>query len=63
MIQEHLRVFSMVQNDFHHLYVFDSVWGDRVYTVYGILLLALLLVLFIAAVVTILFTYRWEPHF
>lgn len=47
--------FSAIYIELH--YVFNSVWGPKLYTFYGILLLASLLVFLVAAAVTVLFTY------
>ncbi|KAF4652997.1 hypothetical protein FOZ61_009271 [Perkinsus olseni] len=47
--------FSAIYIELH--YVFSSVWGPKLYTLYGILLLACLLVFLVAAAVTVLFTY------
>merc|ERR1712039_283085 len=38
-------------------YIFNSVWGSRIYSLYGILLLAFGMLLLVAGTVTVLFTY------
>merc|ERR1711957_375127 len=47
--------FSAIYIELH--YIFNSVWGPRVYSLYGILLLAFAMLLLVAATVTVLFTY------
>jgi len=47
--------FSAIYIELH--YIFNSIWGPRIYTLYGILLLAFGMLLLVAATVTILFTY------
>mmetsp|Transcript_43813 Transcript_43813/g.80000 ORF Transcript_43813/g.80000 Transcript_43813/m.80000 type:complete len:599 (+) Transcript_43813:81-1877(+) len=47
--------FSAIYIELH--YIFNSVWGPRIYTLYGILLLAFAMLLLVAATVTVLFTY------
>jgi len=47
--------FSAIYIELH--YIFNSVWGTRVYFLYGILLLAFLMLLLVASTVTVLFTY------
>merc|ERR1712217_869791 len=47
--------FSSIYIELH--YIFNSVWGPRIYTLYGILLLAFGMLLLVAGTVTILFTY------
>jgi hypothetical protein len=47
--------FSAIYIELH--YVFNSVWGSKVYTLYGILSLAALMVAFVGMAVVILFTY------
>jgi hypothetical protein len=47
--------FSAIYIELH--YIFNSIWGPRIYTLYGILLLASAMLLLVAATVTVLFTY------
>eukprot|EP00929_Paragymnodinium_shiwhaense_P054510 TRINITY_DN27325_c0_g1_i1.p1 TRINITY_DN27325_c0_g1~~TRINITY_DN27325_c0_g1_i1.p1 ORF type:complete len:626 (+),score=149.04 TRINITY_DN27325_c0_g1_i1:70-1878(+) len=47
--------FSAIYIELH--YIFNSVWGPRIYSLYGILLLAFGMLLLVAATVTVLFTY------
>merc|ERR1712137_1026944 len=47
--------FSAIYIELH--YIFNSVWGPRIYSLYGILLLAFLMLLLVAAACTVLFTY------
>lgn len=47
--------FSAIYIELH--YIFNSVWGPRVYFLYGILLLAFCMLLLVAGTVTVLFTY------
>merc|ERR1712050_220408 len=47
--------FSAIYIELH--YIFNSVWGSRIYSLYGILLLAFAMLLLVAATVTVLFTY------
>lgn len=47
--------FSAIYIELH--YIFNSVWGPRIYSLYGILLLAIGMLLLVAATVTVLFTY------
>merc|ERR1719359_290551 len=47
--------FSAIYIELH--YIFNSVWGPRIYSLYGILLLAFAMLLLVAATVTVLFTY------
>jgi len=47
--------FSAIYIELH--YIFNSIWGPRIYTLYGILLFAFALLLLVAATVTVLFTY------
>lgn len=47
--------FSAIYIELH--YIFNSVWGPRVYSLYGILLLAFAMLLLVAGTVTVLFTY------
>jgi hypothetical protein len=47
--------FSAIYIELH--YIFNSVWGPRIYSLYGILLLAFAMLLSVAATVTVLFTY------
>jgi len=47
--------FSAIYIELH--YIFNSVWGPRVYFLYGILLLAFAMLLLVAGTVTVLFTY------
>jgi len=47
--------FSAIYIELH--YIFHSVWGSRLYTLYGILLLAFGMLLLVAATVTVLCTY------
>jgi len=47
--------FSAIYIELH--YIFNSIWGPRIYTLYGILLLAFVMLLLVAATVTVLFTY------
>merc|ERR1711862_134684 len=47
--------FSAIYIELH--YIFNSVWGPRIYTLYGILLIAFAMLLLVAATVTVLFTY------
>jgi len=47
--------FSAIYIELH--YIFNSVWGPRVYSLYGILLLAFGMLLLVAGTVTVLFTY------
>merc|ERR1711862_238058 len=47
--------FSAIYIELH--YIFNSVWGPRIYSLYGILLLAFMMLLLVAATVTVLFTY------
>merc|ERR1719163_1818997 len=47
--------FSAIYIELH--YIFNSVWGPRIYSLYGILLLAFVMLLLVAATVTVLFTY------
>merc|ERR1711957_583266 len=63
--------FSAIYIELH--YIFNSVWGPRVYSLYGILLLAFAMLLLVAGTVTVLFTYFhlnaedhrwwWRPFF
>eukprot|EP00922_Rhytidocystis_sp_ex-Travisia-forbesii_P072313 GHVS01107819.1.p1 GENE.GHVS01107819.1~~GHVS01107819.1.p1 ORF type:complete len:615 (-),score=44.75 GHVS01107819.1:57-1901(-) len=47
--------FSAIYIELH--YVFLSVWGSKIYTLYGILLLAFAMLLLVAATVSVLLTY------
>lgn len=47
--------FSAIYIELH--YIFNSVWGPRIYSLYGILLLAFAMLLLVAGTVTVLFTY------
>lgn len=47
--------FSAIYIELH--YIFNSIWGPRIYSLYGILLLAFAMLLLVAATVTVLFTY------
>lgn len=47
--------FSAIYIELH--YIFNSVWGPRIYSLYGILLLAFMMLLLVAGTVTVLFTY------
>merc|ERR1711939_436719 len=47
--------FSAIYIELH--YIFNSVWGSRIYSLYGILLLAFAMLLLVAGTVTVLFTY------
>merc|ERR1719476_840879 len=47
--------FSAIYIELH--YIFNSVWGPRIYSLYGILLLAFSMLLLVAATVTVLFPY------
>jgi hypothetical protein len=47
--------FSAIYIELH--YIFNSVWGPRVYSLYGILFLACGMLLLVAGTVTVLFTY------
>eukprot|EP00927_Polykrikos_kofoidii_P040435 TRINITY_DN3456_c0_g1_i1.p1 TRINITY_DN3456_c0_g1~~TRINITY_DN3456_c0_g1_i1.p1 ORF type:complete len:596 (-),score=66.48 TRINITY_DN3456_c0_g1_i1:203-1990(-) len=47
--------FSAIYIELH--YIFNSVWGPRIYFLYGILLLAFGMLLLVAGTVTVLFTY------
>ncbi|CAJ1349693.1 unnamed protein product [Effrenium voratum] len=47
--------FSAIYIELH--YIFNSVWGPRIYFLYGILLLAFTMLLLVAGTVTVLFTY------
>lgn len=47
--------FSAIYIELH--YIFNSVWGPRIYFLYGILLLAFAMLLLVAGTVTVLFTY------
>merc|ERR1712079_293343 len=47
--------FSAIYIELH--YIFNSIWGPRIYSLYGILLLAFAMLLLVAAIITILFTY------
>jgi len=47
--------FSAIYIELH--YIFNSIWGPRIYSLYGILLLAFGMLLLVAATVTVLFTY------
>lgn len=47
--------FSAIYIELH--YIFNSVWGPRIYSLYGILLLAFGMLLLVAGTVTVLFTY------
>merc|ERR1719329_533998 len=47
--------FSAIYIELH--YIFNSIWGPRIYTLYGILLIASAMLLLVAATVTVLFTY------
>merc|ERR1719384_617 len=47
--------FSAIYIELH--YIFNSIWGPRIYTLYGILLLAFGMLLLVAGTVTVLFTY------
>jgi hypothetical protein len=47
--------FSAIYIELH--YIFNSVWGPRIYSLYGILLLAFVMLLLVAGTVTVLFTY------
>jgi len=47
--------FSAIYIELH--YIFNSVWGPRIYSLYGILLLAFCMLLLVAGTVTVLFTY------
>jgi len=47
--------FSSIYIELH--YIFNSIWGSKIYTLYGMLLLAFLMLLCVAATVTVLFTY------
>merc|ERR1711964_259489 len=47
--------FSAIYIELH--YIFNSIWGPRIYTLYGILLIAFLMLLLVSATVTVLFTY------
>merc|ERR1711937_686207 len=47
--------FSAIYIELH--YIFNSIWGSRMYTLYGILLIAFGMLLLVAATVTVLFTY------
>jgi hypothetical protein len=47
--------FSAIYIELH--YIFNSVWGPRIYSLYGILLLAFGMLLLVAMTVTVLFTY------
>jgi len=47
--------FSAIYIELH--YIFNSVWGPRIYTLYGILLIAFIMLLLVGATVTVLFTY------
>merc|ERR1711972_519719 len=47
--------FSAIYIELH--YIFNSVWGPRIYSFYGILLLAFAMLLLVAGTVTVLFTY------
>lgn len=47
--------FSAIYIELH--YIFNSIWGPRIYSLYGILLLAFAMLLLVAGTVTVLFTY------
>jgi len=47
--------FSAIYIELH--YVFSSIWGTKIYTLYGVLLLAFVMLLFVAATVSVLLTY------
>jgi len=47
--------FSAIYIELH--YIFNSVWGPRIYSLYGILMLAFGMLLLVAGTVTVLFTY------
>lgn len=47
--------FSAIYIELH--YIFNSIWGPRIYSLYGILLLAFGMLLLVAGTVTVLFTY------
>lgn len=47
--------FSAIYIELH--YIFNSIWGPRIYSLYGILLLAFGMLLMVAGTVTVLFTY------
>eukprot|EP00927_Polykrikos_kofoidii_P071047 TRINITY_DN67383_c0_g1_i1.p1 TRINITY_DN67383_c0_g1~~TRINITY_DN67383_c0_g1_i1.p1 ORF type:complete len:626 (+),score=71.18 TRINITY_DN67383_c0_g1_i1:68-1879(+) len=47
--------FSAIYIELH--YIFNSVWGPKIYSLYGILLLAFGMLLLVASTVTVLFTY------
>lgn len=47
--------FSAIYIELH--YIFNSIWGPRIYSLYGILLLAWVMLLLVAGTVTVLFSY------
>ncbi|CEL94236.1 unnamed protein product [Vitrella brassicaformis CCMP3155] len=47
--------FSAIYIELH--YVFSSVWGTKIYTLYGILLLTFVMLLLVASTVSVLLTY------
>jgi len=47
--------FSAIYIELH--YVFNSIWGSKIYTLYGILALAALLVMCVGMAIVVLFTY------
>merc|ERR1711972_994078 len=53
--------FSAIYIELH--YIFNSVWGSRIYSLYGILLLAFAMLLLVAATVTVLFIYSYCIYF
>eukprot|EP00386_Alphamonas_edax_P009356 GDKI01030793.1.p1 GENE.GDKI01030793.1~~GDKI01030793.1.p1 ORF type:complete len:574 (+),score=123.34 GDKI01030793.1:135-1724(+) len=47
--------FSAIYIELH--YIFSSVWGPKVYSLYGILLLSFIMLLLVAATISVLLTY------
>ena len=47
--------FTAVYTEVHH--IFAAIWGHQIYTLFGILLLALSMLVVVTAIVTITFTY------
>eukprot|EP01068_Selenidium_serpulae_P012168 Selendium_serpulae@DN5778_c0_g1_i3.p1 len=55
MVMAGFLPFSAIYIELH--YVFMSVWGSKVYTMYGVLLMAFVMLLLVAATVSVLLTY------